>query len=121
MPIRVLLIDDDLHTRIILEEVLTNAGYEVECAKSGEEGVMIARNDPPDVVLIDYMLPRINGYQVALSLRRDPDMGSIPIVAMTAADLSHADRERWKSTTTALVAKGSATTLLETLRSVVGE
>ncbi len=119
MPIRVLLIDDDLHTRIILEEVLTNAGYEVECAKSGEEGVMIARNDPPDVVLIDFMLPRIDGIKVAESLRRDPDMHNLPIVAMTAADLTHADRERWRASTSAIVAKGSPAVLLEALKRAV--
>jgi DNA-binding response OmpR family regulator len=79
---KVLIVEDDAALRLAMTKALRAGGYEVVVAKDGDEGLEMALADPPDVVLLDVMLPKKNGYEVLAALReRDPDM---PIVMITA-------------------------------------
>lgn len=79
---RVLIVEDDPPLRFAMTKALQAAGYAVLTAKAGDEGLAAALADPPDVVLLDVMLPGMNGYEVLAELRRhDPDL---PIVMITA-------------------------------------
>lgn len=79
---RVLIVEDDPPLRLAMTKALKAAGYEVSTAKAGDEGLEAALADPPDVVLLDVMLPGMNGYEVLAELRRhDADL---PIVMITA-------------------------------------
>ena len=79
---RVLIVEDDAALRLAMTKVLRVAGYRVEVAATGDEGLEMALADPPDVVLLDVMLPGKNGFEILAALRqRDADL---PIVMITA-------------------------------------
>jgi DNA-binding response OmpR family regulator len=78
---RVLLIEDDLAVREGLQLALRHQGYLVDAAPTGEEGLDSVRAGPPDVVVLDVMLPGVDGFEVCRRLRA---MGSLPIIMLTA-------------------------------------
>ena len=80
----VLVIDDDPDSRIICSLVLGRGGYEVLLAESGPEGVRMAREARPSVVLMDLALPGLDGWEATEQLRSDPRTAEIPVVVFTA-------------------------------------
>jgi CheY-like chemotaxis protein len=87
---KVLIVDDDADIVTMLVQVLQDEHYEVRAA-SGEEALAIASADPPDVILLDIMMPGMDGVEVCRRLRANPRTASIPVIAMSA---SHRLRER---------------------------
>ena len=81
-----LVIDDDPVERTILERVLVGAGYRVMTAADGQEGLAAATSGRPDLVLLDVMMPRLNGYQTCRALKRDPTLTHCPILMLTAKE-----------------------------------
>ena len=90
-PARVLIVDDDRHNRQVLEVMLTPEGLLLQTAASGEEALAIVAEEPPDLILLDIMMPGMDGYQVAATLKGDLATTSIPVIMVTALD----DRERF--------------------------
>ena len=80
----VLVIDDSPTILKVVSLVLTRAGYVVETTPDGEAGLVAARAAPPDLVLLDFVMPRMNGYQVCRELADDPTLRNVPIVLMSA-------------------------------------
>jgi two-component system alkaline phosphatase synthesis response regulator PhoP len=90
---RVLVVDDDAPIRLLCRVNLEAEGIEVLEAGDGPGGLEVARRERPDVILLDVMLPRMDGWQVAEKLVDEPSTAEIPIVFLTArAELS--DRAR---------------------------
>jgi len=84
MSIRTILVVDDSPTeRFFLTDILRKNGYEVLNANSGEEGVAKAKSDRPDLILMDVVMPGLNGFQATRMLSRDPDTQSIPVIMCT--------------------------------------
>ncbi|MDH4130417.1 MAG: response regulator [Gemmatimonadota bacterium] len=83
---QLLLVEDDPDQRRLLERTLTAAGWRVLSAPDGEAGVAAARAHRPDVIVLDVMMPRLNGFQACRQLRADPETRHIPIVMTTAKD-----------------------------------
>ena len=83
---QILLVEDDPDQRRLLERTLTAAGWRVLSAPDGEAGVAAARAHRPDVIVLDVMMPRLNGFQACRQLRADPETRHIPIVMTTAKD-----------------------------------
>jgi two-component system phosphate regulon response regulator PhoB len=81
---KVLVVDDEEDLLELLRFNLTKEGYHIVCAASGEEALKAVRSDMPDLILLDLMLPDIDGLDVAGRLRKDPDTRHIPIVMLTA-------------------------------------
>jgi DNA-binding response OmpR family regulator len=81
---RVLVVDDDTPIRLLCRVNLEAEGMEVVEAQTGPEGLEKAREVSPDVVLLDVMLPQLDGWRVAEALLEDPQTGKIPIVFLTA-------------------------------------
>jgi len=81
---RILVVDDDAPIRLLCRVNLEAEGMEVVEAEDGEDGLEKARSTHPDVVLLDVMLPQLDGWRVAEALLEDPDTGKIPIVFLTA-------------------------------------
>jgi len=92
-PLRVLIIDDNSDSATGLSLCLQSQGYDLRVAHSGKEGLMAARLQRPDVVLLDIGLPDIDGYEVAQRLRREQELKEICIIAMTGYS-GEADRNR---------------------------
>ncbi len=86
---RVLQIEDDPNNRRLVQKLLGAAGHEVIEAEGGVEGVRLAREMQPDLVLVDINIPDLDGYEVTLRLRGIPALKDVPIVAITA----EADRD----------------------------
>jgi signal transduction histidine kinase/CheY-like chemotaxis protein len=110
-PRRLLLIDDDLTVHELLAEMLTPHGFVLEVAASGEKGLAAARRRPPDLVLLDLVMPGMDGFAVAAQLRTDPATATVPVVVLTSKDISPRDHERLSGTVNALVKKGETSQL----------
>lgn len=81
---RVLVVEDDLDVRELIGMHLRQRGYRIEEATSGEDALPVARAFRPDLVLLDRMLPVIDGLEICRQLKADPQLGGIPIVMVTA-------------------------------------
>ena len=82
--IKVLIVDDDLTLREMYAERMKVEGYDVHIAKNGDEGIQLAKDVKPDVVLLDIMMPGTNGFGVLESLQKDPTTEKIPILMLSA-------------------------------------
>ncbi|MEF8698522.1 MAG: response regulator [Candidatus Accumulibacter sp. UW26] len=80
---KILVVDDSPTERHVLTTLLTSHGYEVITAQSGEEGIAKARSELPDLVLMDVVMPGLNGYQATRTLTRDPVTKNIPVIVCT--------------------------------------
>jgi adenylate cyclase len=83
-PARILIVDDNPANVKILQTRLAAEGYGIVTAADGEEGLARARQDSPDLILLDLMMPKINGLDVCRRLRADPDFPFTPIIIVTA-------------------------------------
>jgi two-component system alkaline phosphatase synthesis response regulator PhoP len=81
---RVVIVEDEPHIVLSLEFLLQREGYEAASAVDGEEGLALVKRLRPDVVLLDIMMPKRNGYQVCQAIKSDPELASIPIIMLTA-------------------------------------
>ena len=85
MPVtKILIVDDSPTERHVLVELLTKNGYQVITAESGEEGIEKAKSELPDLVLMDVVMPGLNGYQATRTLTRDEQTKHIPIIVCTS-------------------------------------
>jgi twitching motility two-component system response regulator PilH len=84
MPIkRVLIVDDSPTERFFLTNVLRKQGYEVITAESGELGVAVAKLEKPDLILMDVVMPGLNGFQATRQLSRSAETQAIPVILCT--------------------------------------
>lgn len=83
MSASVLLVDDDPEVVSLFAYALRRAGYQVETALNGETGLEQARRVRPDVIVLDIMMPDLNGYEVARRLRALPETAAIPLVILS--------------------------------------
>ena len=81
---KVLCVDDDHDQRLLLSFLLERQGLDVRTAHDGEVGVAIAQEWMPDLVLMDLMMPGMDGFEATKKLRADPRTSKIPILALTA-------------------------------------
>jgi CheY-like chemotaxis protein len=81
----VLVVDDDLGITAVLEAALADAGYAVLTAGDGAAALQVARDRHPDVILLDVMMPVMDGVEATRRLRADPSTAAIPIIALSAA------------------------------------
>ncbi|MBC7975656.1 MAG: response regulator, partial [Myxococcales bacterium] len=81
---RILVIDDSPTITKVVQLVLTKSGFQVDTAPDGEAGLAAARATRPDVILLDFMMPKMNGYQLCRELVADAELRDIPVVLMSA-------------------------------------
>lgn len=89
--LKVLIVDDDPKAVELLSAYLLEPGYTVLRAHSGQEGITLARRELPDLLVLDLMMPEVNGFDVVEALKNNPDTAMIPIVVMTAKLLTDQD------------------------------
>jgi len=105
----VLAIDDDPVVATVLRSVLAPAGFRVETAGLGREGIEIARRKQPALIIVDLLLPDVSGFEVLEALAADPRTRELPVIALTGANLSAADRKRIEKRVHSLAQKGDFT------------
>jgi two-component system, sensor histidine kinase and response regulator len=87
-PCRLLVVDDLPDNSFLIQAILEEQGYLVEIADEGQDALKRIVSDPPDLVLLDVMMPDINGYEVTQQIRNNPNLPFIPILLITAYDHS---------------------------------
>ena len=83
---RILIVDDSPTEMYKLTGMLEKHGHVVLKAENGADGVALARQEKPDVVLMDIVMPGLNGYQATSQLTKDPETGNIPVIVVTTKD-----------------------------------
>lgn len=93
MGARILLVEDDAINLELLDFLVSDAGYETLLARDGMEGVEQARREQPDLIIMDILMPRMDGYEAAREIRRIPELQDTPMIAVTALAMA-GDREK---------------------------
>lgn len=83
---KVLVIDDSPTEVHVLQTLLEKNGYEVVVANSGEEGIVVAKDTLPDVVLMDVVMPGMNGFQATRQLSKQAETATTPVIIVTTKD-----------------------------------
>ncbi|MDR3205278.1 MAG: response regulator [Deltaproteobacteria bacterium] len=90
---RILIVDDDMMIHKLLGAILHKAGFECLNAHSGEEGLEIARKDNPELVILDIMMPSMNGFEVMRALKANPETADIPVIFLSGKFHNHEKTE----------------------------
>src|SRR6202022_1481125 len=104
----VLVVDDEPANREWLRRVLEPAGFEVTLASTGREAIELAKSQKPDILVLDLMMPEVDGFEVVNTLGDLEETKAIPIVVLTAKHLSTADLEQLNGRVSSVLLKGSA-------------
>jgi len=83
-PCRILIADDNPQNRELLEAYLLDDGHEILMAVDGQQTLAVARQELPDLILLDIMMPKLSGYEVCRQLRQEPQTRDIPVLMVTA-------------------------------------
>ena len=84
MPGRILIVDDDVDTLRLVGMMLETEGFDIVAAKNGKRAIELARSEIPDLIILDVMMPELDGYAVTSQLRTEPATRGIPILIFTA-------------------------------------
>ena len=101
--------DDPQATRLLRRILQTRGEYRICEARDGVEGLEMVRRERPDVILLDLMMPGMDGFAVLDALKGDKEVGEVPVIVITAKELTVAERERLSGQTDKLMQKGSFT------------
>lgn len=93
MSHKALVIDDEEDYRIIAQEMLESAGFQVFASKNGSEGLAQARKSKPDIILLDWKMPKMDGEQFCRKLREEKTLGPIPIIMLTVNSETNSELE----------------------------
>ena len=103
----VLVVDDEAVNRDWLKHVLEPAGFKVTLAAGGREAIELARSRKPDVVMLDLLMPEVNGFDVVEALGKHEATSSIPIMVLTAKHLTEADIDQLNGHVSTVIRRGS--------------
>ena len=119
---KILIVDDEPEVVEILKFRISNWGYEPLSASNGPDGIKIAESEQPDAILLDVMMPGMNGFEVLSKLRKNEKTKHIPVIMITVA-AARADVERGLKQGAAfyLTKPYEAAELLEKLKSILGK
>jgi protein-histidine pros-kinase len=112
----VLLVDDDRQALTLAAESLRQMGYRAFCAASAEEGLLAAQAEPPAAVVVDLLMPGVDGFEFISRFRRLPAGPGVPIIVWTMKDLSQGDQARLKASAQVVLAKSGPDALMDQLR-----
>ncbi len=120
---RILVVDDDPDALDLAVAMIEDSGYEIETAKSGSEALDAIARQRPDAIILDLMLPGMDGFEVVHRMSLNPEWRSIPVILLTARDLSHEERRALDIGTARIIQKGNVSRdeLLAELKTVIGE
>ncbi|MDM8549295.1 response regulator [Desulfobacterales bacterium HSG2] len=103
---RILVVDDDPIVRDYLEDLLGDKGYVVETAADGKEGIAQAVAYPPDIMILDLMMPGTDGFTVLDRIRREPSTRNVPVIILTAKTLTREETVRLADAVHHIITKG---------------
>ncbi len=83
---RILIVDDSPTQTLSLAKILKKNGHDVMTAKDGAEGIQVAKAELPDLVLMDVVMPKVNGFQATRQITKNPSTSHIPVIIVTTKD-----------------------------------
>ena len=92
MAQKILLVEDSRYQRMASKRVLAEAGFDVVEASDGEQALRQVQESPPDLIILDILLPRLGGEQVLQALRQDPATARIPVIVFSSLPRSNTER-----------------------------
>jgi CheY-like chemotaxis protein len=95
----ILLVDDSRFLRMAYEHVLVKAGYQVVAVSDGEEALRLAEERPPDLILLDMLLPKMSGPDVLRRFRRCPETAQVPVIVLSSLPQSNEQKLRAEGAT----------------------
>jgi len=104
---RVLVVDDDPDALDLAVAMIEGAGFEIDTAKSGREALDAIARKRPDAIILDLMLPEMDGFEVVHRMSLNADWRTIPVILLTARDLSHEERRALDIGAARIIQKGS--------------
>jgi threonine synthase len=106
---RVAVIEDNVDAARLIQRLLQARGaYDVRCAHNGEDGLTLVRAMHPDIIITDLMMPDVDGFTMIDAMKADPQLADIPIVVITAKELTARERAQLKDQVNLLLQKGSS-------------
>lgn len=123
MPKKILFIEDESALQKTFGEILTQEGYQMISALDGEIGLRLAGDEKPDLILLDLILPKVNGFDVLRKLKEDKETKDIPVIVLTnLEEMGNVDKAIELGATTYLVkANYSLKEIVEKIRKALGE
>jgi len=103
----ILVIEDDATSRLLMARLLRFEGYETLSAGNGEQALEMLGFMKPALILLDLMMPVMDGFEFAAELRRREDWRAVPVIVLTAKDITAADRERLDGSIQRILQKGA--------------
>jgi len=122
-PPRILIVEDNAVAVLQLSRMLEASGFVVDVAANGEEGLARTREHLPDGILLDLMMPKVDGFQMLEAIRSTPETKKLPVLVLTAKDLTAAERASLSyNNVQQLIQKGSLnrTSLIRAVRQLIG-
>jgi CheY-like chemotaxis protein len=116
-----LIVEDDDATRHVIRRIMAKQGWTIAEAANGRIGLEQVRRQTPRLILLDLMMPEVDGFQFLAELRRNEAWKSIPVVILTAKDLTRRDHERLTGNVESILQKGALTRaeLIQEIRKIV--
>lgn len=117
---KILIVDDEITTLKLIKMVLQREGYEITTAANGAEGLRKAEESNPDLILLDIVLPGLDGFQVCQYLRKNPATANVPIIMFSGLDRPADQRHAYEAGGTDYLTKPvKMTDLLEKIRAAL--
>ena len=119
-PTSVLVVEDNTENREMMHRQLTKAGWHVLEAPNGRRALEMMQHEQPEVILLDLMMPEMNGFEFIRELRQHPQWRSLPVIVLTAKDLTLEERQWLGEQTQRIYTKGASSRqlLLDEIRSL---
>ena len=119
---RVLVVEDNLTDREMMRRLLVGEGWEVTVAVNGREALDRLKSDHPNLVLLDLMMPEMDGFEFLAEFRKNPKFAFTPVIVVTAADLSPTDHDRLSGGVEYILQKAASSRedFLQQIRSLIG-
>jgi len=119
---RVLVVEDNLTDREMMRRLLVGEGWEVTVAVNGRKALERLKSDHPNLVLLDLMMPEMDGFEFLAEFRKNPKFAFTPVIVVTAADLSPVDHQRLSGGVEHILQKAASSRedLLQQIRSLIG-
>lgn len=120
---RIAIVDDNPDVRRLIRRILqTQGNYTLFEATNGREALAVARNERPNLIILDLMMPEMDGFSVIQELEKDPETSQIPVIVVTAKELTPAEKDRLRGHIQTLMQKGDflSDELLDEVRALLG-
>jgi two-component system sensor histidine kinase/response regulator len=119
MPHKILIVDDDQDLPEIIKQALLKEGFDVTIAPDGSQALRLSKISPPDLIIADLTMPVMNGWQLTMKIRQDPNLKKIPIIVLSGMLERDAEPDQFESATAYMVKPFEITQLIAKVKELI--